>query len=238
MSLCLQPQPHGSRHPGGGGERHEPSPWAALPGSHAGVFLAVGASAGAMTRQHVQAEGRRPGALKASPGSGSSPASSTSADIEYGDLERRLPPSAGRWDSRGSHVPTPGPTACRPARGIVFVKQGIVWREEQNAIYEAVGAGGSRTSTPEAVRRAACYSAPHVRGLAGAAPPAAGWVSGAPGRWKPRRAGTRRIGEIAEAIVDGLRWSSGTGTVDLRPRNDQHRLRPRHRRRDASLQRS
>ena len=121
-----------------------------------------------------------------------------------GDLYR----DAWRWDSvvHSSHARANCISTCS---WNVFVKNGIAWREEQNAVYEA-SEPGVPDFNPRGCQKGACYTHLMYEPSRVLHPLRRVGERGS-GRWK-RVSWDAALGEIADAIVDAS-LSSGTGAV-------------------------
>ncbi|MEN8183058.1 MAG: molybdopterin-dependent oxidoreductase [Myxococcota bacterium] len=113
-----------------------------------------------------------------------------------------------RWDrvARTSHARANCISTCS---WNVFVKDGLVWREEQNAIYAPVEAGVPDFN-PRGCQKGACYS--HVMYEASRVThPLRRVGERGSGRWK-RISWDEALGETADRIIDAAQ-RSGTGSV-------------------------
>ncbi|MDH3212504.1 MAG: molybdopterin-dependent oxidoreductase [Myxococcales bacterium] len=128
-------------------------------------------------------------------------------EIEYGrlgDIWRR----SWTWDRvvHTSHARANCISACS---WNVFVKNGIAWREEQNAVYEPVEEGVPDFN-PRGCQKGACYTHLMYEPSRVLHPLRRVGERGS-GRWK-RVSWDDALGEIADAIIDASQ-SSGTGAV-------------------------
>ncbi len=133
------------------------------------------------------------------------------------------------WDrvAKGTHTRANCIAACS---WNVFVKDGIVWREEQDAVYDAPRPDVP-DGNPRGCQKGACYTrSPDVALPAPAIRSSAVGERGA-GNWK-RISWDEALNEIADELIDAAR--GGGHRVDrARPRHHQRRLRARDGRRDA-----
>ena len=129
------------------------------------------------------------------------------SDIAYGDLGDMWRRS-WTWDRvvHTSHARANCISACS---WNVFVKDGIAWREEQNAVYEPVEEGVPDFN-PRGCQKGACYTHLMYEPSRVLHPLRRVGERGS-GRWK-RVSWDAALGEIADAIVDAS-LSSGTGAV-------------------------
>jgi anaerobic selenocysteine-containing dehydrogenase len=148
------------------------------------------------------------------------PATTPAATIRYGDYTD-IWRERFKWDKvvKSSHARANCISACS---WNVFVKGGIAWREEQNAIY-AASEPGVPDFNPRGCQKGACntdlmYEASRV------SHPLRRVGERGSGRWK-RVTWDAALTEIADAIIDAsvasdtgaVVWDSGTTNVDFGP---------------------
>ena len=143
-----------------------------------------------------------------------------------GDLWRE----SWQWDSvvHSSHARANCISTCS---WNVFVKNGIAWREEQNAIYEA-SEPGVPDFNPRGCQKGACYTNLMYEPTRVTHPLRRAGPRGS-GRWK-RVSWDEALTETADAIIDAS-VAAGTGAVVYDHGTTNIDFRPGHRRRDATL---
>ena len=131
------------------------------------------------------------------------PASATPAYSDWQDLYRKR----WKWDRivYSSHGRANCMSACSWS---VFVKDGLVWREEQNAVYGA--AEGAPDFNPRGCQKGGCYSHLMYEPSRLLHPIRRAGERGA-GKWK-RISWDEALGEIADAMIDAA-VANGTGTI-------------------------
>jgi DMSO reductase family type II enzyme molybdopterin subunit len=148
---------------------------------------------------------------------GAPPAPSPPAYEGVGDLYRR----AWRWDRvvRGTHLRANCFSACA---WDLYVKDGVVWREEQADVYER-DAPGLSDFAPRGCQKGACYS-DLMLGPDRITHPLERAGPRGSGRWRRvswERALTRLADAILDAIADGgpetVIFDNGTSNVDIAP---------------------
>jgi DMSO reductase family type II enzyme molybdopterin subunit len=137
---------------------------------------------------------------------------------DFRDLYRQ----AWRWDRvvRGTHVRANCFSACAFD---LYVKDGVVWREEQADVYERVGAPGRSDFAPRGCQKGACYSSLMV-GPDRVTHPLERVGPRGSGRWR-RVSWDHALGRLAEGIVDAIEeggaetviFDNGTSNVDDGP---------------------
>jgi DMSO reductase family type II enzyme molybdopterin subunit len=136
------------------------------------------------------------------------PASAAPPPPRYGDW-RDLYRERWRWDrvARGTHTSANCLSACA---WNLYVRDGLVWREEQSAPYAAPNASVPDPN-PRGCQKGACYSDLSTGETRVAHPMRRVGPRGG-GRWK-RISWDEALDEVAEALVDVLVERGGSGTL-------------------------
>jgi len=135
-----------------------------------------------------------------------------------GDVQR----AAWRWDRvvRGTHLRANCFSACAFD---LYVKDGVVWREEQADVYARRGADGRSDFAPRGCQKGACYSSAMI-GPDRVLHPLERVGPRGSGRWR-RVSWEHALGRLADGIVDAVAeggaetvvFDNGTSNVDDGP---------------------